>query len=177
MARIATLERKTKETDLRVRLDLDGRGDAQVRTGIGFFDHMLEAFARHGVLDLSIEAQGDLHVDGHHTVEDTGIALGQAISIGVRALSISANRSSPEDVQLSSRQMALSMGVAVAAIVAATAVGREQQPRLVRALGYEIEVELDPLMLFVVNDDRPGMIGRSSLTTKSMSGSSSTSIS
>ncbi len=80
MARIATVERKTKETDLRVRLDLDGRGDAQVRTGIGFFDHMLEAFARHGVLDLSIEAQGDLQVDGHHTVEDTGIALGQAIS-------------------------------------------------------------------------------------------------
>ncbi len=87
MARIAEVERKTKETDLRVRVDLDGRGQARVKTGIGFFDHMLEALARHGLLDLVVEARGDLHVDGHHTVEDTGIAIGQAIAraLGDRA--------------------------------------------------------------------------------------------
>ena len=80
MSRIGEVIRKTKETDLRVRVDLDGRGDAKVKTGIGFFDHMLEALARHALIDLSVEARGDLHVDGHHTVEDTGIVLGQAIS-------------------------------------------------------------------------------------------------
>ena len=87
MARAAEVHRKTKETDLRVHLVLDGRGEARVRTGIGFFDHMLEALARHALLDLTIEASGDLHVDGHHTVEDTGIALGQAIAraLGDRA--------------------------------------------------------------------------------------------
>jgi imidazoleglycerol-phosphate dehydratase len=87
MARIAEVTRTTKETDLRVRVDLDGRGEARVQTGIGFFDHMLEAMARHGLLDLTVEARGDLHVDGHHTVEDTGIVLGQAIAkaLGDRA--------------------------------------------------------------------------------------------
>jgi imidazoleglycerol-phosphate dehydratase len=80
MARVGEVERKTKETDLRVRVDLDGRGEARVKTGIGFFDHMLEALARHALLDLTVEARGDLHVDGHHTVEDTGIVLGQAIA-------------------------------------------------------------------------------------------------
>ncbi|HTC24844.1 MAG TPA: imidazoleglycerol-phosphate dehydratase HisB [Gemmatimonadales bacterium] len=87
MARIGEVHRKTKETDLRVRVALDGRGEATVRTGIGFFDHMLEALARHALLDLTVEASGDLHVDGHHTVEDTGIALGQAIAkaLGDRA--------------------------------------------------------------------------------------------
>ncbi|HEY6948442.1 MAG TPA: imidazoleglycerol-phosphate dehydratase HisB [Gemmatimonadales bacterium] len=87
MARAAEVHRKTKETDLRVHLVLDGRGEARVRTGIGFFDHMLEALARHALLDLTVEASGDLHVDGHHTVEDTGIALGQAIAraLGDRA--------------------------------------------------------------------------------------------
>jgi imidazoleglycerol-phosphate dehydratase len=87
MARTADVHRKTKETDLRVTLALDGRGEARVRTGIGFFDHMLEALARHALLDLTVEASGDLHVDGHHTVEDTGIALGQAIAkaLGDRA--------------------------------------------------------------------------------------------
>jgi imidazoleglycerol-phosphate dehydratase len=79
MPRVAEIRRATKETDLFVRVDLDGRGDAAVRTGIGFFDHMLEALARHGLLDLTVEAHGDLQVDGHHTVEDTGIALGMAI--------------------------------------------------------------------------------------------------
>ena len=87
MPRTAEVSRKTNETDLRVRVDLDGRGDASVKTGIGFFDHMLSALARHGLMDLTIEARGDLHVDGHHTVEDTGIALGMAIerALGDRA--------------------------------------------------------------------------------------------
>ena len=80
MPRTAEIRRTTKETDLLVRFDLDGSGRAEVRTGIGFFDHMLEAFARHGLFDLVVQAQGDLHVDGHHTVEDTGIALGQAVA-------------------------------------------------------------------------------------------------
>ena len=85
--RVAEIRRTTKETDLLVRVGLDGRGEARVKTGIGFFDHMLEALARHGMLDLTVEAQGDLHVDGHHTVEDTGIALGTAIAraLGDRA--------------------------------------------------------------------------------------------
>jgi len=87
LGRVGEITRKTKETDLRVRVDLDGRGEAKVKTGIGFFDHMLEALARHALLDLTVEAQGDLHVDGHHTVEDTGIVLGQAIAkaLGDRA--------------------------------------------------------------------------------------------
>ena len=80
MPRVAELARKTKETDLHVRVNLDGAGEASVKTGIGFFDHMLEAFARHGLIDLTLEARGDLHVDDHHTVEDTGIVLGQAIA-------------------------------------------------------------------------------------------------
>lgn len=79
MSRTGEIRRTTKETDLHVQVDLDGRGAATVHTGIGFFDHMLDALARHALVDLTIEAQGDLHVDGHHTVEDTGIALGQAI--------------------------------------------------------------------------------------------------
>jgi imidazoleglycerol-phosphate dehydratase len=78
--RVGDVTRRTNETELRVRVDLDGTGAATVRTGIGFFDHMLEALARHGLLDLEVEASGDLHVDGHHTVEDTGIALGQALA-------------------------------------------------------------------------------------------------
>jgi imidazoleglycerol-phosphate dehydratase len=87
VSRIGEIRRTTKETDLHVRVDLDGRGEASVRTGIGFFDHMLDALARHALLDLTVEAQGDLQVDGHHTVEDTGIALGQALAraLGDRA--------------------------------------------------------------------------------------------
>jgi len=76
--RSATVTRKTKETDIRVELVLDGSGQYQVSTGISFFDHMLESFARHGLFDLRLQAQGDLAVDLHHTVEDVGIALGQA---------------------------------------------------------------------------------------------------
>jgi imidazoleglycerol-phosphate dehydratase len=76
--RRAVLERKTKETEIRLQLDLDGRGVYGVTTGISFFDHMLESFAKHALFDLQLEARGDLAVDLHHTVEDVGIALGQA---------------------------------------------------------------------------------------------------
>ena len=77
--RIASLNRKTKETDIRMELSLDGTGKYDVSTGIGFFDHMLEGFAKHGFFDMTVKVTGDLQVDGHHTVEDTGIVLGQAI--------------------------------------------------------------------------------------------------
>jgi len=77
--RRAEIVRKTAETQITVRVDLDGTGQAKLATGIGFFDHMLDQIARHGLIDLDIQAQGDLHIDGHHTVEDVGITLGQAI--------------------------------------------------------------------------------------------------
>ena len=79
MSRSGRISRKTKETELEVVIDLDGRGEAQISTGIPFFDHMLETLAKHGALDAQIRCQGDLHIDQHHTVEDTGIALGSAI--------------------------------------------------------------------------------------------------
>ncbi|HNT39620.1 MAG TPA: imidazoleglycerol-phosphate dehydratase HisB [Rubrivivax sp.] len=78
--RVAEVRRDTQETQIRVRVDLDGSGRAQLATGIGFFDHMLEQIARHGLIDLEVEAVGDLHIDGHHTVEDVGITLGQALA-------------------------------------------------------------------------------------------------
>ena len=77
--RKAEVTRNTAETRITARVDLDGTGQAKLATGIGFFDHMLDQIARHGLIDLDIEAKGDLHIDGHHTVEDVGIALGQAI--------------------------------------------------------------------------------------------------
>ena len=77
--RTASIQRKTAETDIRLELNLDGTGNVQVDTGIGFFDHMLTLFGRHGCFDLNVEAQGDLHVDQHHTVEDIGICLGKAL--------------------------------------------------------------------------------------------------
>jgi imidazoleglycerol-phosphate dehydratase len=80
MARTAKIHRKTNETDISLRLNLDGRGKARVATGIRFFDHMLELVARHGVFDLELNAHGDLDVDQHHTVEDVGIALGEAVA-------------------------------------------------------------------------------------------------
>ena len=81
--RRATIRRDTKETKIAVSVDLDGVGTAKISTGIGFFDHMLDQIARHGAIDLEIDAQGDLHIDGHHTVEDVGIALGMAVGEAV----------------------------------------------------------------------------------------------
>jgi imidazoleglycerol-phosphate dehydratase len=78
--RVAEIVRETKETKIRVAVDLDGSGTCQIATGIGFFDHMLEQIGRHGAIDLTIEAAGDLHIDGHHTVEDVGITLGRAVA-------------------------------------------------------------------------------------------------
>ncbi len=81
--RTATVQRDTKETQIRVSVNLDGTGVAKLETGIGFFDHMLDQIARHGLIDLDIHAVGDLHIDGHHTVEDVGITLGQAVAQAV----------------------------------------------------------------------------------------------
>jgi imidazoleglycerol-phosphate dehydratase len=80
VARTAEVVRHTAETRIRVAVDLDGAGVSRIATGIGFFDHMLDQIARHGLIDLTIEASGDLHVDGHHTVEDVGITFGQAVA-------------------------------------------------------------------------------------------------
>jgi|SRR5271170_2992859 imidazoleglycerol-phosphate dehydratase len=79
MPRIATIHRATTETDIRLRINLDGKGKSKISTGIRFFDHMLELFARHGAFDLDLNIRGDLDVDQHHTVEDAGIALGEAV--------------------------------------------------------------------------------------------------
>jgi imidazoleglycerol-phosphate dehydratase len=81
--RTADVTRNTNETKIRVALNLDGTGTAKLATGIGFFDHMLDQIARHGLIDLDIDCQGDLHIDGHHTVEDVGITLGQAMAQAV----------------------------------------------------------------------------------------------
>ena len=81
--RTAIIKRKTKETQIRVSVNLDGTGVSRLETGIGFFDHMLDQIARHGLIDLDIHAVGDLHIDGHHTVEDVGITLGQAVAQAV----------------------------------------------------------------------------------------------
>lgn len=79
-ARTATVKRDTKETQIEVTVDLDGTGTSDLETGIGFFDHMLDSFARHSMMDLKVRTKGDLHIDMHHTVEDTGIVIGQAIA-------------------------------------------------------------------------------------------------
>ena len=79
MARIGNIDRKTAETSIRLRLDLDGTGQADVATGVGFLDHMITLLAKHAVMDVSVRAEGDLHVDQHHTVEDVGICFGQAL--------------------------------------------------------------------------------------------------
>lgn len=81
--RVADVQRNTSETQISVRINLDGSGAAKLSTGIGFFDHMLDQIARHGLIDLDIHAKGDLHIDGHHTVEDVGITLGQAFAQAV----------------------------------------------------------------------------------------------
>jgi len=85
MPRTATIHRKTHETDIRLKLNLDGHGKARITTGIRFFDHMLELVARHGAFDLHVDAHGDLDVDQHHTVEDIGIALGEAVQKALRS--------------------------------------------------------------------------------------------
>ena len=82
-ARTAEVRRNTAETQISVRVNLDGTGVSRLATGIGFFDHMLDQIARHGLIDLDIQAAGDLHIDGHHTVEDVGITLGQAVALAV----------------------------------------------------------------------------------------------
>jgi hypothetical protein len=82
-ARCADVVRNTAETKIRVVLNLDGSGASRLSTGIGFFDHMLDQIARHGLIDLDIQVEGDLHIDGHHTVEDVGITLGQAVAKAV----------------------------------------------------------------------------------------------
>jgi imidazoleglycerol-phosphate dehydratase len=82
-SRTAEVTRQTAETQITVKLNLDGTGQSRIATGIGFFDHMLDQIARHGLIDLDIQAQGDLHIDGHHTVEDVGITLGQAVARAV----------------------------------------------------------------------------------------------
>ena len=78
--RVATVARKTKETEIAVSVDLDGSGRSEISTGIGFLDHMLEQLSRHSLIDLTVKAEGDLHIDSHHTTEDTGIVIGQALS-------------------------------------------------------------------------------------------------
>ena len=109
--RTATIRRDTKETKVQVTLDLDGSGSAEVRTGIGFLDHMLDHFGKHGMVDLTIQSEGDLHVDDHHTAEDVGICLGQAIAkalgdkAGIRRFG---SASVPMDEALASVSMDLS---------------------------------------------------------------------
>ena len=83
MAREASVNRTTKETDISLKFNIDGTGNSEIDTGIGFFDHMLEGFAKHGFFDMELVASGDLAVDGHHTVEDVGIVLGTAIKKAV----------------------------------------------------------------------------------------------
>jgi imidazoleglycerol-phosphate dehydratase len=80
MTRIGLVQRETTETKVRVEIDLDGTGRTDVSTGVGFYDHMLASFGKHGLFDLTVEAEGDLHIDAHHTIEDTAIALGQAFA-------------------------------------------------------------------------------------------------
>lgn len=108
--RSATLERKTKETAIKIRLDVDGSGKSKISTGIAFFDHMLESFAKHGLFDIELKAKGDLHVDSHHTNEDVGIALGEAFKKALgdkRAISRFGDFRAPLDEALSGVRISL----------------------------------------------------------------------
>jgi imidazoleglycerol-phosphate dehydratase len=111
MARTARIERKTKETSILVEVNLDGTGQYEISTGIGFLDHMLEQLSRHSLMDLKVKAQGDLHIDFHHTTEDTGLAIGQAVAdalgerVGIRRY---ADALSPMDETLTRVAMDLS---------------------------------------------------------------------
>lgn len=109
--RTASMERKTKETDISVELNLDGTGAYDVHTGIGFLDHMLEQLSRHSLMDLKVRAEGDLHIDGHHTTEDTGIVIGTAIkqALGdMKGITRYANAYIPMDETLSRAAMDIS---------------------------------------------------------------------
>ena len=100
MNRTAEIKRKTKETDIALTFAIDGTGKGEIASGIGFFDHMLEGFARHGFFDLTLSVNGDLHVDGHHTVEDTGIVLGECFKTALgdkRGIARFADRTVPMD--------------------------------------------------------------------------------
>ena len=111
MARTAEITRTTSETDITVRLDLDGSGQAEVATGVGFLDHMLTSFARHALIDLSVRAEGDLHIDFHHTTEDIGIVLGQALAQAIsdkRGVRRYGNAAVPMDEALVSAALDLS---------------------------------------------------------------------
>ena len=102
--RTAEVSRDTAETKIKVRLNLDGTGESKLATGIGFFDHMLDQIARHGLIDLDVQCEGDLHIDGHHTVEDVGIAIGQAVKQAVgdkRGLTLYGHTYVPLDEALS----------------------------------------------------------------------------
>lgn len=111
MSRSATLQRDTAETKIKLTLNLDGTGQAKIQTGIGFFDHMLTLFAKHGLFDLQVQAEGDLHVDDHHTVEDVGICLGKALakSVGDKAgIARYGNRTLPMEETLATSAVDLS---------------------------------------------------------------------
>ena len=98
--RNAEITRKTKETDIFVNLNLDGTGKSEINTGIGFFDHMLEGFSKHGFFDLTCKVTGDLNVDGHHTIEDTGIVLGNAIKEAIRTAGTDSTDVMPDAVEI-----------------------------------------------------------------------------
>ena len=105
MSRFARCERDTKETEIVIELDLDGTGQYDIHTGIGFFDHMLEGFAKHGLFDLAVSVQGDTHVDAHHTVEDTGIVLPMDDALVLASLDFSGRMYFAYDAELKAQRL------------------------------------------------------------------------
>jgi imidazoleglycerol-phosphate dehydratase len=160
VSRTGSNRRETRETRVAVELDLDGRGEYRVSTGIGFLDHMLEAVARHGRIDLTIEAQGDLHVDGHHTAEDVAICLGRALdaALGDRAgLRRMGHAIVPMDEALAMVAVDLSgRGVAVLEVsFAGESVGAlraEMIPHFLQSLALEARLSLHARILAGAND-------------------------